>query len=141
MKILSIDYGTVRTGVAICDSMEILASPYDTITETDIDSLVKKITEIAKKEKVGRIVVGHPINMDGSIGPKAKNCELLAEKIGAESGLEAVMWDERLTTVSAHKALNTTNTRGKKRKAVVDKLAAVIILEDYLSFRKQTLPN
>jgi putative Holliday junction resolvase len=135
MKILSIDYGEVRTGVAICDSMEILASPYDTITETDFNALAEKIAEIAEKEKVGQIVVGEPRNMDGTIGKKAKKCQALAKKIGELTGLQTVLWDERLTTVSAYKALNVTNTRGKKRKAVVDKLAAVIILEDYLRSR------
>ncbi|MDR0983952.1 MAG: Holliday junction resolvase RuvX [Ruminococcus sp.] len=135
MKILSIDYGTVRTGIAICDSMEILASPYETVTETDFDTLAEKIALTAKKEKVGQIVVGYPKNMDGSTGEKAKTCELFAKKLTELTGLETVLWDERLTTVSAHKALNVTNTRGKKRKNVVDKLAAVIILDDYLRSR------
>ena len=74
--------------------------------------------------------------MDGSFGWRAEECKEIADKIKSESGLETVLWDERCTTVSAHTALNFTDTRGKKRKNVVDAVAAVIILEDYLTFRK-----
>ena len=77
--------------------------------------------------------------MDGSLGNRAEECKDIAEKIGMESGKETVLWDERCTTVSAHTALNFTDTRGKKRKEVIDAVAAVIILEDYLKFRKNNL--
>ena len=77
--------------------------------------------------------------MDGSAGWRAEECKTIAEKITAASGIETVLWDERCTTVSAHTALNFTNTRGKKRKEVVDAVAAVIILEDYLTYRKNNL--
>ena len=77
--------------------------------------------------------------MDGSLGSRAEECKDIAEKIGMESGTETVLWDERCTTVSAHTALNFTDTRGKKRKEVIDAVAAVIILEDYLKFRKNNL--
>ena len=97
----------------------------------------QKIVDIANEKKAEQIVIGLPKNMDGTLGFKAQECTELAERIrdGFENG-EVVMWDERCTTVSAHTALNSTNTRGKKRKAVVDAVAAVIILEDYLNYRK-----
>ena len=83
-------------------------------------------------------MVGYPKNMNGTIGERAEKCALFAEKLGALTGIETVLWDERCTTVSAHRYLNQTNTRGKKRKAVVDAVAATIILESYLAYRKNT---
>ena len=79
--------------------------------------------------------------MDGSLGSRAEECKEIAEKIGSVSGKETVLWDERCTTVSAHTALNFTDTRGKKRKEVIDAVAAVIILEDYLKYRKNRPDN
>ena len=83
-------------------------------------------------------MVGYPKNMNGTIGERAEKCALFAEKLGTLAGIETVLWDERCTTVSAHRYLNQTNTRGKKRKAVVDAVAATIILESYLAYRKNT---
>ena len=87
------------------------------------------------------IVVGYPKNMDGSVGFKAKECEEVANLLKEKTGLPVELWDERCTTVSAHTALNFTDTRGKKRKAVVDAVAATIILEDFLNHRKNTKPD
>ena len=137
MIIMSVDYGDVRTGVAVCDKNEILASPVTVVTEKDADVLVKKIISLATERNVQMFVVGLPKNMDGSEGFRAQACKDFAAKLKEESGIEVDMYDERLTTVSAHNALNMTNTRGKKRKAVVDAVSAVMILDDYIASRKR----
>lgn len=137
MVIMSVDYGDVRTGIAVCDKNEILASPVTVITERDADTLADKIISLAKEYKAESFVVGLPKNMDGSEGFRAEACREFAGKLREKSGLTADLYDERLTTVSAHNALNMTNTRGKKRKAVVDAVSAVMILEDYMSRRKK----
>ena len=136
MIIMSIDLGKARTGIAISDNNESFAFPKDVITEYNTDRLIEKICTKAMEYSAKRIVVGLPKNMDGSIGWRAEECSEIAEKIKEKSGIETVMWDERCTTVSAHTALNFTDTRGKKRKNVVDAVAAVIILEDYLTYIK-----
>ena len=136
MVIMSVDYGDVRTGVAVCDKNEILASPVTVITDSNADSLADKITSFAKDYRAELFVVGLPKNMDGSEGFRAEACRDFAAKLKEKSGLETELYDERLTTVSAHNALNATNTRGKKRKAVVDAVSAVMILEDYMARRK-----
>lgn len=139
MIIMSADLGKARTGIAVSDSGESFAFPKTVITEYNEDRLVNKICDIAKELKAELIVVGIPKNMDGSEGFRAEECKAVASKISEQSGIETVMWDERCTTISAHTALNYTNTRGKKRKEVVDAVAAVIILEDYLTYRKNKL--
>ncbi len=129
---LSVDYGDVRTGIAVCDRFEMLASPVTVIEETDKNVLAQKIAELVKEKKAEKIVLGLPKNMDGSEGFRAEACRELGALLTEETGLPVDFEDERLTTVSAHNALNVTNTRGKKRKAVIDAVSAVIILEDYL---------
>lgn len=136
MIILSVDYGDKRTGIAICDKLEMLASPVCVITEWNIDNLAIKILEIAKDKNVEEIVIGLPKNMDGSEGFRADACKDLGQKLGTLTEIPIKFWDERLTTVSAHKILSDNNIRGKKRKAVVDAVAADIILQDYIDSRK-----
>ncbi len=136
MIIMSVDLGKARTGIAVSDSGESFAFPKSVITEYNTEKLVQKVANCAKELGAELIVVGLPKNMDGSQGERAQECTEIGKKIAESSGLEVIMWDERCTTVSAHTALNFTDTRGKKRKAVVDAVAAVIILEDYLKFRK-----
>jgi len=136
MLIMSVDLGKARTGIALSDSGESFAFPKTVITEYNEEKLINKICDKAKEYSAELIVVGYPKNMDGSAGSRAQECKLIAEKIESICGIKTVLWDERCTTVSAHTALNYTDTRGKKRKNVVDAVAAVIILEDYLSYRK-----
>ena len=133
MIIMAVDLGDARTGIAVSDKNEGFAFPRTVINEWNKDRLIEKILNEANEAGAERIVVGLPKNMDGSLGFKAQECTELADKIrdGFTAG-DVVMWDERCTTVSAHHALNATNTRGKKRKAVVDAVAATMILEDYL---------
>ena len=136
MVIMAIDYGDVRTGVAICDKMEMLASPVCVIEQRNADLLIEKICSLVSDYKPEMIVVGLPKNMDSSEGERAQKCKVFAQSLSEKSGIETVMRDERLSSVVAHNVLNTTNTRGKKRKAVVDQVAAVMILQDYIDFRK-----
>ena len=139
MIIMSVDLGKARTGIAVSDSGESFAFPKTVITEYNNEKLIEKICNCANEYSAELIVVGLPKNMDGSLGWRAEECSETAKKIKEKSGKEVVMWDERCTTVSAHTALNFTDTRGKKRKNVVDAVAAVIILEDYLNFKKNNL--
>lgn len=136
MKIMAVDFGDARTGLAVCDKTEFLASPAGVISERNFDNCIQKVADKAKELEAEGIVVGHPKNMNGTIGPRAEKCALFAEKLKALVDMPVELWDERSTTVSAHNILNETNTRGKKRKAVVDAVAATIILESYLGYRK-----
>ena len=136
MIIMAVDYGDSRTGIAVCDHLEMLASPVCVIHETNAKKLIDEISKIVTEKKVELIVVGHPKNMDSSEGSRAQKCSCFAGSLEEKTGIKAVLWDERLTTVAATNALNATNTRGKKRKAIIDAVAATMILQDYLSFRR-----
>ncbi|MBE6764068.1 MAG: Holliday junction resolvase RuvX [Ruminococcaceae bacterium] len=136
MVIMAIDLGHVRTGVAVSDPMEMIASPVGTVTERKDTVLLEKLAALAKEKNADMLVVGLPRNMDGSCGESAQRCQALGEQLGQMTGLPVTFWDERLTTVSAIGFLNQTDTRGKKRKAVIDTVSAVIILEDFLRSRK-----
>ena len=135
MVIISVDYGDVRTGVAACDKLQLLASPVTVIKQKDPELLSEEIKKICLEKKAEKIVLGLPKNMDGSEGFRSEACKEFAKLLSEKTGLSVDFQDERLTTVSAHNILNATDTRGKKRKAVVDAVSAVLILEDYL--RKQ----
>ncbi len=136
MVILAVDYGDARTGLAVCDAMEMLASPVTVLHETDPQALAIRIAEIAQEREAQKIVVGLPKNMDGTEGFRAQSCRAFAKQLHEQCALPIDFQDERLTTVAAHRALNVTNTRGKKRKAVIDAVSAVMILEDYLRTAK-----
>ena len=136
MIILAVDYGDKRTGIAVCDKLEILASPVCVLTEWNAETLAEKIIGIAKEKMAEKIVVGLPKNMDGSKGFRAEACEALGDLIKNKCDIPVVFWDERLTTVSAHRILSENNVRGKKRKSVVDSVAAEIILQNYIDSMK-----
>lgn len=136
MKIMGVDFGDARTGLAMCDKSEFLASPLTVVQERNFERCAKAVAAATQENGAELIVVGYPKNMNNTIGERAEKCMKFAELLHELTGLETVMWDERCTTVSAHEYLNVTNTRGKKRKAVVDAVAATIILESYLGFRK-----
>ena len=106
------------------------------IHEQDFQKCAAKVAEQAKAHHAELLVVGYPKNMNNTIGERAEKCQAFAELLHELTHLNYVLWDERCTTVSAHQYLNVTNTRGKKRKAVIDAVAAVIILENYLAYRK-----
>ena len=132
MIIMSVDLGLARTGVAVSDAGEDFAFPKGVISERDEDALVVKICESAREYNAKRIVVGLPKNMDGTFGERAETSKRIASKITEQSKIETVLFDERLTTLSAHTYLNMNDVRGKKRKNTVDAVAATVILEDYL---------
>lgn len=137
MVILSVDYGDKRTGIAACDKLEMLASPVKVIWGDYAPKVIAEIEKITAEYKPEQIVVGLPKNMDGSEGERAEKCRAFAQELSEKTGIETVMVDERLTTVSAHRALNVTNVRGQKRKEVVDAVSAVMILESYMASRKK----
>ena len=136
MKILAVDLGLARTGIAVSDPRELLASPVGTLEEYHLDRLVTRVAAIAAEQRAELIVVGHPKNMDGSRGESARRAEDFAAALGQAAGLPVELWDERMTTVSAIGYLNQTDVRGKKRKQVVDTVAATIILQDFLDSRR-----
>lgn len=136
MKIMAVDLGKVRTGIAVSDQNELLAFPVCVIEERDRGRLCQKISTIAISENVGEIVVGLPRNMDGSEGESAKNAREFSDMLQKATKLPVALRDERNTTISAHGYLNDVNVRAKKRKKVIDSVAATIILQDYLDFRR-----
>jgi len=136
MIIMSVDVGNVRTGVAVSDPGEGFAFPKGVITAYNREKLLVTLSDKAKELGAQMIVVGYPKNMDGSEGYKAIECAEVAENLRKMTGLPVKLWDERCTTISAHTFLNITDTRGKKRKKIIDEVAATIILEDFLKSRK-----
>ena len=134
MRIMAIDYGDARTGVAISDALGFGAGVAETIHSRNQSEVVQRLKVYIAEHGVERLVLGYPRNMDGSLGPRAEKSEALAQVLREETGLEVVLWDERRTTVDAHRILTETGRRGKKRKQVVDAVAATLILEGYLQF-------
>lgn len=132
MKILAVDLGKVRTGLAVSDIGEVLASPLCVIAEKNAEILAEKINQICKDECISKIVLGLPRNMDGSEGESAQNAKAFGKMLEEKTQLPVILLDERGTTITAHNYLNETNTRGKKRKRVVDAVAATVILQSYL---------
>ena len=136
MIILAVDLGDSRTGISVCDKLEMLASPVTVIHARYIPDVLRKTAAIAKERGAEQIVVGYPKNMNATIGERAEKCAAFAKELEEITGIETVLWDERLTTVSAHAALDNTKTFGKKRKAIIDSVAAVMILQSYLEHRR-----
>ncbi|MDO5153721.1 MAG: Holliday junction resolvase RuvX [Eubacteriales bacterium] len=137
MKIMGIDYGDARTGVAISDLMCTLVGSATVVPSRNTEKAIAGIVRLAEENQVGEIVVGLPKNMDGTEGPRAQLCREFAEKLRQATGLPVTMWDERRTTVEAHNILSQHNYHGKKRKDTVDAVAASLILEGYLAFKKR----
>ena len=136
-KIMGIDYGDARTGVAISDLLcSIVGSTY-VVPSRNREKAIADIVKLAKENMVGQIVVGLPKNMDGSEGVRAELCREFAQLLKEATGLPVDMWDERRTTVEAHNILSQHNYHGKKRKNTVDAVAASLILEGYMAFVKR----
>lgn len=135
-RIMGVDFGEARCGTAISDAMGFLASGYKTIKVTGLNNLADEIVQIAKENEVKLIVMGKPINMNGTCGEKCEKVEAFAERLKERTELPVTLFDERCTTMAAQRYLNETNTRGKKRKAVIDTLSAQIILQNYLDSHK-----
>ncbi len=135
MRVMGIDYGDARTGVAISDLLCSIVGTTTVIHSRNMEKTVQEIVRLAKENEVGEIAVGLPKNMDGSEGARADLCRVFAQRIQQETGLPVKLWDERRTTVEAHNILSEHNYHGKKRKNTVDAVAASLILEGYLGFR------
>lgn len=136
-KIMGIDYGDARTGVAISDLLCSIVGSTCVVPSRNREKAIADIVKLAQDNAVGEIVVGLPRNMDGTEGVRAQLCREFADELGKATGLPIAMWDERRTTVEAHNILSQHNYHGKKRKNTVDAVAASLILEGYLAYRKR----
>ena len=135
MRILAVDYGDARTGIAMSDLLCSIVGSTVVIHSRNQDKTLEEIQRLVKDNGVTEIVVGLPKNMDGSEGVRAELCRGFADRLRESTGLPVAMWDERRTTVEAHNILSQHNYHGKKRKNTVDAVAASLILEGYLGFR------
>ena len=136
-RIMGIDYGDARTGVAVSDLLCSLVGSTTVIPSRNKEKAMADLLRLARENDVGEIVVGLPRNMDGTEGPRAELCRAFAAELEQLSGLPVTMWDERRTTVEAHNILSEHNYHGKKRKNTVDAVSASLILEGYLAFRRR----
>ncbi|MBQ8551506.1 MAG: Holliday junction resolvase RuvX [Clostridia bacterium] len=135
-RILGVDFGDTRTGLAVSDLLGMLANGIGYVNSNYMPKTVDMVAEKAKEYGVSKIVVGLPINMNGTYGPRAEHAREFADMLKEKTNLPVEMFDERCSTMAAHQILNLTDTRGKKRKAVVDTLSAQIILQNYLDSKR-----
>ena len=133
-RILGLDLGTRTIGIAISDNLEIIASALETFRfrENDFESAYKRVTEIINEKKVSKVVLGFPKHMNGDIGEKALLCKDFGDKLSQNLGIEVVLVDERWTTKLANNRLLEFDLSRNKRKQIIDKMAAVVILQNYL---------
>lgn len=136
MRIMAIDYGDAHTGIAISDPTGLLAGFTTVINAYRPDRVTEQIALLAKEHGVERLVLGHPINMDGTRGPRSEKAQAMRQLLEETTGLPVVLWDERRTTIDAHRILFDAGKNAKKRKKTVDAVAASLILEGYLTFRR-----
>ena len=133
MRILGLDYGEARTGVAVSDALGITAQGVESIEHgTSQKKLIARLKEIIGEYQIERIVIGYPLNMNASVGPRAQKTDKFIEILKKEFGLEIIKMDERLTTVAAHKTMTSLNTKKDKKKKIVDTISAELILQMYL---------
>ena len=136
MRIMSIDYGDAHTGIAISDPTGFLAGFTTTINAYHPEVVAEQIAALAKEHGVEELVLGHPINMDGTRGPRSEKAQAMKVLLEDTTSLPVVLWDERRTTIDAHQILMGSGKNAKKRKKVVDAVAASLILEGYLTYKK-----
>ena len=132
--ILCLDLGKKRIGLAISDVNQKIATPYDVIKEKKFSEVLEIIKNLVKEFDIGSIIVGDPINMDGSLGPKSQSSRSFIANINKDIYIPILLWDERLSTVAAEKSLIEADISRKKRGEVIDKIAANIILQNFLDF-------
>lgn len=138
MRIIGLDYGTKTVGVAVSDSLGLTAQGIETITRKEENKLrqtLARIEALVEEYQAEELVVGLPKNMNNTLGERALACQDFAEKLERRTGLPVVMWDERLTTVAAENVLKESGVRRENRKAVIDQIAAVFILQGYLDYK------
>ena len=136
MRIMAIDYGDAHTGIAISDPTGFLAGYTTVIDGYRPEAVAERIRALAAEHGVEELVLGYPKNMDGTLGPRAEKAEAMKALLEQVTGLPVALWDERRTTIDAHQILMTGGKNAKKRKKVVDAVAASLILEGYLTFKK-----
>ncbi len=132
MRVLGLDHGTRRIGVALSDEMQIIASPLEYIAAEPAAPMLARLVELVREKEVGLVVVGMPRNMDGTYGPAAEKVRAFVAEIGPVLGVPVRLWDERLTSAQANRVLMQGNVRREQRKQTVDKMAAAILLQSYL---------
>jgi len=133
MRIMAVDYGDARTGIAISDRLCTIVGRTDVIHSRNREKTAQEILRMVKENEVSRLVMGFPRNMNGTEGPRADLYREFASYLTEVTGLQVILWDERRTTVEAHQILSDHNYHGKKRKNTVDAVAASLILEGYLN--------
>ncbi len=136
MRILSVDYGDSRTGYAISDPLGFGANTLPACKEKGMVKVADYTAQLVKEHQAEKIVLGYPKNMNGTVGPRGEKTKAFAEMLKERVSIEIILWDERLTTVSAHNLMNETNVRGKKRKESVDSISAAYLLQSYLDSKK-----
>ena len=136
MRIMAIDYGDAHTGIAISYPTGFLAGFTTTINAYRPEAVAEQIAQLAAQHGAEELVLGHPKNMDGTRGPRAEKAEAMADMLRQVTGLPVVLWDERRTTIDAHQILFNSGKNAKKRKKTVDAVAASLILEGYLTYKK-----
>lgn len=135
MRLLGLDFGTKTVGVAVSDGLQITAQPLETITRKSSGKLrqtLARIEEIIQEYQIEKIILGYPKNMNNTVGERAAACEEFKEDLERRTGLEVVLWDERLTTMESERILMAGGVRRENRKAVIDQMAAVLILQSFL---------
>lgn len=136
MRIMAIDYGDAHTGIAVSDPTGLLAGFTTVVTAYRPEAVAQRVAELAKEHGAEELVLGHPVNMDGSLGPRSEKAKAMQALLEKATGLPVVLWDERRTTIDAHHILYQSGKNAKQRKKVVDAVAATLILEGYLTYKK-----
>ncbi len=133
--LLGVDYGDARTGLAV--SAGKMAFGAGCVESKSMRKTVEGVAQAASRREATGIVIGDPVNMDGTKGPRSEKCRIFADMLAERTGLPIIFWDERLTTVNAHEILSEINVRGEKRKKAVDELSATLILQSYLDQQEE----
>ena len=136
MRIMAIDYGDAHTGIAVSDPTGLLAGFTTVVTAYRPEAVAQRVAELAREHGAEELVLGHPVNMDGSLGPRSEKAKAMQALLEEATGLPVVLWDERRTTIDAHNILFNSGKNARQRKKVVDAVAASLILEGYLTFKK-----
>lgn len=139
MRIMAIDYGDAHTGVAVSDPTGLLAGFTATVNAYRPEDTAARIAELAREHGAEELVLGHPVNMDGTLGPRSEKARAMKALLEEKTGLPVTLWDERRTTIDAHQILMNSGKNAKKRKKTVDAVAAALILEGYLTYKKSLL--